>query len=485
MPDSTMLLISADVALIEAVRSVTDTLKNIRIEVVSEFEDACSCVDRPGLSLVLAHLNRQCSVSNFTRLLSTMSATGANIPTLVLSDEYYAEQALALLRIGAADYLTRPLDLGRLAYLVDVLTFKARHALGESVAIAAAAEPISLPDRDGSFTYVPRSKMGRMMEQLHRIAPQESTILLGGETGTGKTRLAGLIHQLSRRRDRPFVTINCGALSATLIESEMFGHVKGAFTGADANRVGKFEQAGRGTLFLDEIDSLPATLQAKLLRAVEDRVFEPVGSNKTLPLQARLIAASNRPLEQEVAAGRFRADLFYRLNVVAFTPPPLRERSEGAAHLARGFVVEFARRMNRPVPDLSAGVMRALDAHSWPGNIRELRNVIERAVALCDGAMIRFEDLPEGFRDLGLAEPASPPSLLSASTSTLAESLSTLAESTEAVEREQIAAALQRNGNNRLRAAADLGISRMTLYKKLHKFELLGAPRLRAVAMAK
>ena len=322
-----------------------------------------------------------------------------------------------------------------------------------------------------------------MMEQLHRIAPQESTILLGGETGTGKTRLAGLIHQLSRRRDRPFVTINCGALSATLIESEMFGHVKGAFTGADANRVGKFEQAGRGTLFLDEIDSLPAALQAKLLRAVEDRVFEPVGSNKTLPLQARLIAASNRPLEQEVAAGRFRADLFYRLNVVAFTPPPLRERAEGAAHLARGFVVEFARRMNRPVPELSAGVLQALDAHSWPGNIRELRNVIERAVALCDGAMIRFDDLPEGFRDLGLAKPTSPPSPLSASTPTLAEALSTLAESKEAVEREQITAALQRNGNNRLRAAADLGICRMTLYKKLHKFGLMGGPRLGAVAL--
>jgi DNA-binding NtrC family response regulator len=477
MPDSTMLLVSADAALIEAVRSVIDTLKNIRMEVVSEFEDACSWVDRQGLSLVLAHQNRQCSVSNLTRLLSTMFATGANIPTLVVSDEYYAEQALALLRIGAADYLTRPLDLGRLAYLIDVLTFKTRHARAESVASAVAAEPISLPDRDGSFTYLPLTKMGRMMEQLHRIAPQESTILLGGETGTGKTRLAGLIHQLSRRRDRPFVTINCGALSATLIESEMFGHVKGAFTGADANRVGKFEQAGRGTLFLDEIDSLPAALQAKLLRAVEDRVFEPVGSNKTLPLQARLIAASNRPLEQEVAAGRFRADLFYRLNVVAFTPPPLRERSEGAAHLARGFVVEFARRMNRPVPELSAGVMRALEAHSWPGNIRELRNVIERAVALCDGAMIRFEDLPEGFRDLGLAMPASPPPPLSTSTSTLAESK-------EAVEREQIAAALQRNGNNRLRAAADLGISRMTLYKKLHKFGLLGAPRLGAVALA-
>ena len=256
-----------------------------------------------------------------------------------------------------------------------------------------------------------------MMEQVHRIAPQESSVLLGGETGTGKTRLAGLIHQLSRRRDRPFVTINCGALSATLIESEMFGHVKGAFTGADTNRVGKFEQAGRGTLFLDEIDSLPAALQAKLLRAVEDRVFEPVGSNKTLPLQARLIAASNRPLEQEVAAGRFCADLFYRLNVVAFTLPPVARAGGGCG--APGS--RFRRRVCPPHEPAGAGAQcrcacTPLMRIPGPDNIRELRNVIERAVALCDGAMIRFDDLPEGFRNLGLAEPATAPSPLSTST---------------------------------------------------------------------
>ena len=174
----------------------------------------------------------------------------------------------------------------------------------------------------------------------------------------------------------------------------MFGHVKGAFTGADADRTGKFAEVGRGTLFLDEIDSLPPALQAKLLRAVEERVFEPVGSNKTQPLQARLIVASNRPLEQEVAAGRFRADLFYRLNVVAFTLPPLRERADGIPHLARGFLAEFARRIGRPVLEIDAEAMRALEAHAWPGNIRELRNVIERAVALCDGPMIRSTTCP-------------------------------------------------------------------------------------------
>jgi two-component system response regulator HydG len=469
MPESTVLLVSADGALIKAVGSAMGALQDIRMEVVGGFEDAGAWVERSRVALVLAHLNRHCSVANLTRLLSTVAATGASIPTVVLSEEYYAEQALSLLRLGATDYLSRPLDLGRLAYLVDVLTLTARHAGGQPEPSVSCPEPVTLPDRVGWFSYVPQSKMGRLMEQVERIASQETTILLGGETGTGKTRLAGLIHQLSSRRDRPFLTINCGALSASLIESEMFGHAKGAFTGADANRVGKFEAVGRGTLFLDEIDSLAPPLQAKLLRVVEDRVFEPVGSNKTLPLQARLIVASNRPLEPEVAAGRFRADLFYRLNVIAFALPPLRERPEGIPHLVRGYLADFSARLGRPAPDITRGAMRALESHPWPGNVRELRNAIERTVVLCEGAVIRFEDLPEGFREAAADE-------LVANGSEPA--VATLAASRDVVEREQIAAALERNSNNRLRAAAELGISRMTLYKKLHKFGLMPAARL-------
>jgi len=245
----------------------------------------------------------------------------------------------------------------------------------------------------------------------------------------------------------------------------MFGHVKGAFTSADANRVGKFTEVGQGTLFLDEIDSLPPALQAKLLRAVEEKVFEPVGSNKTQNLQARLIVASNKPLEQEVASGRFRADLYYRLNVVSFHLPPLRDRGDGISLLAHSFLTKFVR-PDQPGLSIAPEVLRALEAHHWPGNIRELRNVIERAVALSSGPTIQLEDLPPTFSDPG---PSVSLKLADANT------VSTLAESKDQAERDRIEKALERNGNNRLRAAAELGISRMTLYNKIHKLGVMAS----------
>ena len=217
--------------------------------------------------------------------------------------------------------------MNRLAYLVELLMISSLHDVRG--AAHPAVEDLDVapgPGLEGPPLDSEVTGPDRMMEQVHRIAPMDTTILLEGETGTGKTRLAGLIHGLSPRRGKPFLVVNCGALSESLIESEMFGHVRGAFTGADADRTGKFAGAGRGTLFLDEVDSLPLSVQSKLLRAVEARVFEPVGSNRSQTLHARLIVACNRPLDQEVAAGRFRADLFYRLNVIAFVMPPLRHR---------------------------------------------------------------------------------------------------------------------------------------------------------------
>jgi two-component system response regulator HydG len=354
-----------------------------------------------------------------------------------------------------------------LGYLIDVLTLGARRgAVVAPAAVAAPQSPVSMLDEEESFLFTPGERMGQLIEQIRRVAPLDTTILLGGETGTGKTRLAGVIHRLSPRRDRPFLTINCGSLSASLIESEMFGHVKGAFTSADANRVGKFAEVGRGTLFLDEIDSLPPALQAKLLRAVEERVFEPVGSNKTQSLHARLIVASNRPLDEEVAAGRFRADLYYRLNVVAFRLPRLCERRGAVALLAESFLAEFAERAGRRGLVLEPDAISALEAYPWPGNIRELRNIIERAVALSDGTSIGLWDLPDSFRDQGSTVSIKLEKPLAAST---------LAESKDEVERAQISAALERNGNNRLRTAVELGISRMTLYNKLHKLGLMNA----------
>jgi DNA-binding NtrC family response regulator len=203
MTDSTMLLVSTDTALIGSIRTVMDPLKDIHMEVVSEFDEACAWVERRGLALVLAHLNHERSVANLTRLLGTIGATMQRIPTLVVSDVYYAEQALAMLRLGAAEYLTRPLDLGRLTYLVDVLTMGARRRRAQPAPSSPPPGPVSLPDGEGSFSYLPATKMGQVLDQVRRIAPQDTTILLGGETGTGKTRLAGLIHGLSPRRGRP------------------------------------------------------------------------------------------------------------------------------------------------------------------------------------------------------------------------------------------------------------------------------------------
>ena len=298
-------------------------------------------------------------------------------------------------------------------------------------------------------------------EQLLRVVPQDTTLLLVGETGTGKTCLARLIHEHSPRCHEPFLIVDCGALSPSLIESELFGHVKGAFTGADRERTGKLAAAGKGTLLLDEINALPVALQGKLLRAVDERAFEAVGGNKVQPLRARIIGATTSSLEDEAAAGRFRADLFYRLNVVSFYLPPLRERRSAVAPLARKFLAEFAARNRPDLHGLAPEVIRALENYTWPGNLRELRNVIERAAALGAGPDLQLIDLPDALR-------FGPSSGVVGGVSSAA----TLAQLRADMEMKRITEALRRHGNNHVRAAEELGISRVGLYKKLRKYQM-------------
>jgi len=313
-------------------------------------------------------------------------------------------------------------------------------------------------------------EMEKLYRILSKVAFSTHPVLILGESGTGKELVARSIHFNGPNAAKPFVPVDCGSLVPTLIESELFGHVKGAFTGADRERLGKFAAAGRGTLLLDEINSLPLSLQSKLLRVVEDRVFEPVGSNRGQLLHARIIAVSNALLEQEIKDGRFRSDLYFRLNVVGFYLPNLRSRCSSIIPLCHKFLGEFTA-TNRPdVDGIAMEALRALQEYDWPGNVRELRNVIERAVALCPGPIIQLGDLPETIRSR--IAPAQCTLAIAPREIPGRFACMTLAESKEVAEIQRIKEVLAKHKNNRLRAAGELGISRMGLYKKLHKYGL-------------
>jgi len=280
-----------------------------------------------------------------------------------------------------------------------------------------------------------------VFRQVELVAPTDSTVLITGETGTGKELLARALHDRSRRRDRPLVKVNCGAIAAGLVESELFGHVKGAFTGAFERRIGRFQLADGGSLFLDEVSELPAETQVKLLRVLQEREFEPVGSSQTQQVDVRVIAATNRRLEDAVKDGRFRADLFYRLNVVPLAVPPLRDRRSDIRQLVLLFVSRFARRFGKRIDSIPEDTMQALEAYPWPGNVRELQNVVERAVVLSPGAALalRPEMLPAPEVVAAVAAPPAAVRVGPAATSGLSALL-------EDVEREQIVAALRDTG---------------------------------------
>ena len=293
-------------------------------------------------------------------------------------------------------------------------------------------------------------------------ASHDVTVLINGETGTGKTYLAKLMHDYSPRRQHRFMAIPCGAISANLIESEFFGHVKGSFTGADRTKIGKFAAVGEGTLLLDEIDTLALEQQATLLRVIETGEFEPVGSTETQHCQARLIVASNIDLEKAVALGKFRADLYFRLNVMSFHLPPLRERIRDIEPLARGMAVRFARKFTKEIYDIDPEALSALEAFAWPGNLRQLENVVQHAVLMCNTPELLVRHLPAAVQEATAPVMEYEP--------LLGDSLH---EQRDLAERGVIRRALVTSGFNRTRAADALGISRVTLYKKMKKYGLL------------
>ncbi len=377
------------------------------------------------------------------------------IPVLIMTAYSSVDSAVEALKTGAYDYLTKPLDFEALKLSLD-------QALEQSgLKKNKDAVPSKTNSGDAFDAIIGRSRpMRELFDLMAMIAPSEATVLIVGESGTGKELIAKAVHQHSRRKDRPFVVVNCAALSETLLESELFGHEKGAFTGADKRREGRFKLADSGTVFLDEISETSPAMQAKLLRVIQEREIQRVGGEEPMQVDVRILSASNRNLEEEVKKGTFREDLFYRLNVVTLSIPSLRERQEDIAMLAQHFLEKYAAKNSKKVQGFSPLAMDMLLKYPWPGNVRELENTIERAVILLPDEHITEKELPSNITD-SYAEKQEwilPPYGAGGG------------RPLEEVEKEAILATLADCGGNKSETARRLGINRKTLHKKLKDY---------------
>jgi two-component system, NtrC family, response regulator HydG len=380
------------------------------------------------------------------------------VPVLIMTAYASVKTAVEALKAGAFDYLTKPLDIEEVKILIDK-AMDHYHLRAENLVLKER-----LGDRfDFSRIIAASPKMKSLLETLAMVAPSDATVLIMGESGTGKEVIANAIHQNSPRAGEPFIKVACAALPETLLESELFGHEKGAFTGAVARREGRFQLAHRGTIFLDEVGEMSPALQTKLLRVLQEKEFEPLGSTRTVKVDIRVIAATNRDLEKEIREGRFREDLYYRLNVVPLVLPPLRERREDIPLLADHFLALFRQKNRKPITAISGKALDLLVRYDWPGNVRELENVVERAVILARDEVLVPADLPPQIRMLSGGEGrdafAVPPGM-----------------SLDDMERALIIKTLDETGGNRTRAAEILGINRRTLQNKLKQYGLAVPP---------
>lgn len=375
------------------------------------------------------------------------------IPVIILTGHGTIEAAVQAMRDGAYDFLTKPVSLDRLSLL-------AKRALqGRELVLQHRQLQEELDQHRQMSTIIGKSpELQRTLTVVKQVAPTRASVLVTGESGVGKELVADAIHRLSDRKDKPFIKVHCAALSESILESELFGHEKGAFTGAIGRKRGRFELANQGTLFLDEIGEINQNLQIKILRVLQERQFERVGGEETVSTDVRIIAATNRDLKEEIAAGRFREDLYYRLNVVNISVPPLRERREDIPLLVASFIREFSHENNKPVDGIDSRARAALYQYDWPGNIRELRNSIESAVVMTKGPVITVEDLPPGIGGSDNEGGSMIPVPLGVPLSQ--------------VEREVIRANLAQQKGNKSRTADILGIGRKTLHRKVDEYNL-------------
>jgi two-component system response regulator HydG len=376
----------------------------------------------------------------------------------------YAEvrAAVEAIKLGAVDYLSKPLDVNELLALMDKVRPPATSGL-PSTASREKTEETEETAPPGRFGMIGRSSpMKELYGMIEQVAPSEATVLITGPSGTGKELAAAAIHNNGPRGAGPMLSVNCAALPEPLLESELFGHVRGAFTGAERDRSGRFELANGGTLFLDEIGDMPATAQAKILRVLQEGVFEPVGSSQSRRVDVRIIVATNKDLTREVEEGRFREDLFYRLNIVAIHVPPLRERKEDIPELANHFIAVYAERNRKEIGSAQGEFLQRLSRHDWPGNVRELENTIERCVILALSDELTVDLLPPNIRGLSTEEQAPP----APRDETIETPLMTLQDA----ERELILRTLEACQGNQSWTARRLGISRQTLINRLKQY---------------
>ena len=414
-------------------------------------------LDREDFDVVVTDINMR-GMSG-VELADRITKNRKDLPVIVITAFGSLETAIATLRAGAYDFITKPFDIDQLVVAVEraLQTRMLREEVKRLRAEVARSKP--------SAEFVGDSPaMRKVHEVIARVAETDATVLVTGESGSGKELVARDIHRRSKRKDGPFVAINCAALPEALLESELFGHVRGAFTDATANKRGLFAEASGGTLFLDEIGEMPPGMQAKLLRALEERSVRPVGGTHEAAFDARLVAATNRDVESLVESGRFREDLYYRINVVHIDLPPLRARGGDVLALAQHFVNRLAPSMGKTVKGLSPAVAERLLAYAWPGNVRELQNCVERAIALAQFEELTVEDLPPKVRDYK-------PSFVVVATDDPTD-LVTMEE----VERRYIQRVMEAVGQNKTQAAKVLGFDRTTLYRKLERYKLGGPP---------
>ena len=430
------------------------------VRTTDESDEAFSILEGTQIEVLLADVNMPgVKPAEFLR---TLKRRFPHVVPIVITSYGSIEGAVEAIKLGAFDYLTKPIIDDEIRVTVEkavrqqALVFE-NQTLKQQLDLRFGLENVVGHDY----------KMLKVFDLVEAVADSRTTVLMTGESGTGKSLLARAIHHRSPRRDKPFVEVSCGALPETLLESELFGHVKGAFTGAVGDKPGRFMTADTGTIFLDEINSASPAMQVKLLRVLQDRSFEPVGSSKKRTVDVRVILATNTDLAQLVAEQKFRQDLFYRINVVNIRLPGLKERISDIPLLANHFFRTFIKQTGRELLGFTDEAMGAMQRYGWPGNVRELENAVERAVVLCRRPHIDVEDLPESVQTY-----TAPRAAVTANVEETFEKPMPLEAALEGPERRIIENALKRNDWNRQSTAAELNINRTTLYKKMRKYRL-------------